>query len=55
LYTGDIHRCGITEQYLTKLLFENGFGNLKWKHSEKTVPNLDVIATKIDHQDWSIT
>jgi SAM-dependent methyltransferase len=45
---GDIHLSGITDDYLTDLLFKTGFVDLKWSENmpEYFEHNLEVIATK---------
>ena len=48
LYEDDRHLSGITEQYLTDLLFEYGFKNLKWKNSSMDVAFLRVLALKVE-------
>lgn len=48
LYADDRHLSGITEQYLTDLLFEYGFGDLKWKNSNADVAFLRVLAVKTE-------
>jgi predicted SAM-dependent methyltransferase len=47
-YQGDIHRAGITERYLTDLLFDCGFGNLKWSIVPNDNPYLAVVAEKLE-------
>lgn len=47
-YATDVHKSGITEQYLTDLLFDCGFGKLKWMPIEKEQALLGVIATKLN-------
>ena len=44
----DIHLSGITEQYLTELLFKSGFVDLKWSKDmpENFEHNIEVIAIK---------
>lgn len=44
-YEGDEHRSGITRQYLTDLLFDCGFGRLKWPSDNEDF--ITVIATKL--------
>jgi len=48
----DRHLAGITRMYLTDLLFDNGFGKLKWVdnqiQSQRNQPILAVLATKVD-------
>ena len=45
---GDEHKSGITEQYLTELLFKTGFVDLKWAEdmSIEYEHNIEVIAIK---------
>lgn len=47
-YSSDVHKSGITEQYLTDLLFECGYGHLKWIDISKEEALLAVVATKLD-------
>lgn len=59
-YEGDAHYSGFTADYLTEILFGNGFGNLKWAPPSpvytpyRTQPVLTVTATKqSDFDRWS--
>jgi len=45
-YFGDQHKSGITEQYLTDLLFDTGFCHLRWLDLEKEEALIALIATK---------
>jgi predicted SAM-dependent methyltransferase len=45
-YSSDVHRSGITERYLTDLLFDCGFKNLKWLEIPKEQAILGVIAER---------
>ncbi len=45
-YTGDTHKSGISEQYLTDLLFELGYAHLKWIDIGQEQAILGVIAQK---------
>jgi SAM-dependent methyltransferase len=47
-YGTDTHRSGITEDYLTDLLFSNGFGHLKWPICDPSVAALAVFAEKVE-------
>ena len=47
-YESDVHKSGITEQYLTDLLFDCGFTKLKWADIDKEEAILAVIATKAE-------
>lgn len=47
LYGSDQHKSGVTEEYLTDLLFSHGFGHLKWSNRIKDA-NLCVIAEKLE-------
>ena len=47
-YSSDSHKSGITEQYLTDILFDCGFGKLKWLNLEKDEALIGVFATKLD-------
>jgi SAM-dependent methyltransferase len=47
-YSSDVHRSGISEQYLTDLLFDCGFRHLKWVEINKDSALLAVTATKTD-------
>ncbi len=49
-YATDVHKSGITEQYLTDLLFECGFGHLKWFPKAKEDAILALIATKLNER-----
>lgn len=53
-YKGDEHRWGITEDYLTELLFELGFVNLKWERGSRRRPTLAVYATRAELPEWEI-
>jgi len=53
-YKGDEHKSGITGEYLTDLLLEFGFGDLKWHRGTRRVPTLTVYATKREMPDWKI-
>jgi len=46
LYPSDRHLCGFNRQYLTDLLFNCGFGNLKWHDSPRNIASLCVVAHK---------
>ena len=48
LYESDRHLCGFSEQYLTDLLFENGFGKLSWAKSHRRIASLVVLAEKVE-------
>jgi len=48
LYESDRHLCGFSEEYLTDMLFENGFGKLKWAKSPRRIASLTVLAEKVD-------
>lgn len=56
---GDDHLSGFTEEYLTDLLFGNGFGHLKWQPPTpsyspyRTQPVLTVTATKVKFNRWT--
>jgi len=47
-YPSDRHLSGITQEFLTDLLFGCGFGKLKWLKKNRDQATLDVIATKMD-------
>lgn len=47
MYQSDYHVSGVSEQYLTDLLFELGFGNLQWLAKDRTTACLGVYAKKI--------
>ena len=48
LYGSDQHKSGITQEYLTDLLFTHGFGHLKWLDGNDKEPRLAVIAEKLE-------
>lgn len=48
LYEGDTHKSGITQEYLTDLLFTYGFGHLNWKTRGDKEPALIVVAEKLE-------
>jgi predicted SAM-dependent methyltransferase len=45
-YASDIHKSGIGERYLTDLLFDSGFANLKWIAIPEEYAILAVVAQK---------
>lgn len=45
-YESDSHKSGITEQYLTDILFEIGFCNLRWLNTDKEEALIAVVAKK---------
>lgn len=47
-YASDVHKSGISEQYLTDLLFDCGFTNLKWIDIPKQHAIIAVVAEKAD-------
>jgi len=48
LHEADTHKSGITQEYLTDLLFTHGFGHLKWKTRGDAEPVLIVVAEKLE-------
>jgi SAM-dependent methyltransferase len=48
LHEGDAHKSGITQEYLTDLLFTHGFGHLNWKTRNDREPTLIVVAEKLE-------
>ena len=50
LYESDRHLCGITNEYLTDLLFTFGFGKLEWGKTDKKVASLVVLAEKAEEE-----
>jgi len=46
-YASDVHKSGITEQYLTDLLFLCGYGHLEWVDISKEEALMAVVATKL--------
>ena len=55
VFEKDCHKAGITEVYLTELLFKHGFYDLKWNKGIREMPELSVIATKGEVPSWEIT
>lgn len=51
-YSTDMHLSGITEEYLTDLLFCSGFGHLKWIDDGTEEPSLIVAAEKLEKVPW---
>ena len=49
LYANDQHKSGITQEYLTDLLFTYGFGRLRWMNGNDKEPRLAVIAKKLEN------
>jgi SAM-dependent methyltransferase len=51
LYGTDVHRSGITIDYLTDLLFSSGFGHLKWPKCDPTSAGIVVFAEKLSENN----
>lgn len=47
-YESDTHRSGLTRQYLTDLLFDCGYHNLKWLNTDDEEALIAVIAYKAE-------
>src|SRR3990172_9594777 len=45
-YNSDQHKSGLSEQYLTDLLFETGFSNLRWIDIDKEEAILAVMVKR---------
>lgn len=47
-YPGDRHLSGLTQQYLTDLMLNYGFGDLKWNRTIRDEACMGVVATKVE-------
>lgn len=47
-YPGDKHLSGLTQVYLTDLMFNYGFGDLEWNKTAKDEACMGVVATKVE-------
>jgi predicted SAM-dependent methyltransferase len=47
-YESDTHKSGLTEQYLTDILFDCGFGHLRWLNLDEREALIAVFADKLD-------
>ena len=47
-YEGDQHLSGVTELYLSDLLFSFGFVSLEWKRTDRYYSSMGVKATKTE-------
>ena len=45
-WEGDRHLSGVTQTYLTDLLFNVGFTNLRWNRTHRELACIGVVATK---------